>query len=113
MRWIAKKPLKEVLQSLIESHATESGEDKVKALTTSLDWAEPRLWWYGVKKSYCDDYKDGTIVGYDEPIHPLGLQGLKETDHGYVFFKKADTEYLGRAPTKYWAVKALAEARHA
>ena len=92
---------------LLNSHEKEDPDEKYTELVSALHAGEQRLWWYRILKSYCDDYKDGAIVGYDEALPPIGLQGLKETDHGYVFFKKADIEYLGKAPEIYKRVQQL------
>lgn len=110
MRWTAKTPQKKVLAMLLASHMYSSNSMKSSILCCAIGKAEEVLWWYLVEKSYCDDYNDGAVVGYDEPISTRGLHGLRETDHGYVLFKKADTKYLGRAPAKYAAVKSLQEA---
>lgn len=108
MRWTAKTPQKEVLAMLHMTHTP--GADKLGMLCRAIASAEEVLWWYLVKKSYCDDYADGAVVGYDEPLPKIGLQGLRPTDKGWQLFKKADTKYLGRAPAKYAAVKSLQEA---
>jgi len=110
MRWIAKVSQKHVLNMLLNSHEKEDPEEKYAELVNALHAGEQYHWWYRILKSHCDDYNNGAIVGYDEPLPDVGLQGLKETDHGYVFFKKADTHYLGRSPMRVEMVEALVEA---
>jgi hypothetical protein len=111
MRWTGKAKQPEVLNALIKTHQIGDTKEKLSMLADAIKDGDPRHWWYRILKSHCSDYQDGAIVGYEEPIHSNGLQGLKETDHGYVFFKKADIQYLGMATMRWQAVKALAEAR--
>lgn len=109
MRWAGRVAAKHVLYMLIKSHEVSDPEEKYMELCGAIRAGEQRLWWYRIMKSYCEDYKDGAIVGYDEPLPDIGLRGLKETDHGYTFFKKADTQYIGRAACNCNEVRALAE----
>lgn len=109
MRWAGRAAAKHVLNMLLKSHEVSDPEEKYTELCAANRAGEQRLWWYRIRKSYCEDYKDGEIVGYDEPLQDIGLQGLKETDHGWTFFKKAETEYLGRAACKVDEVQELAK----
>ena len=107
MRWAAKVSQKHVLNMLIRSHQKNDPEEKIMELSGALIAGEQRMWWYRVLKSYCADYKDGAIIGYDEPVGDCGLTGFDESK--WSFFKKADIEYLGRAPMVVSAVQRLAE----
>lgn len=109
MRWAGRIAAKHVLNMLLKSHESCDPEEKYTELCAACYAGEQRHWWYRILKSYCEDYKDGAIVGYDEPLPDTGLHGLQETDHGYTFFKKADIEYLGRAACKANEVRELAE----
>lgn len=105
MRWAGSSTAKRVLDMLIRSHAATDDEEKYTELCAANFAGEQRLWWYKIMKSHCKDYSDGQIVGYDEPIGNQGLMGLDEVN--WKFFKKADIQYIGRAPCKYGSVKAL------
>ncbi len=111
MRWSGRVAAKHVLNMLLKSHEVSDPEEKYTELCAANYAGEQRLWWYRILKSFCDDYKDGAIVGYDEALPDIGLQGLKDTDHGYIFFKKADVKFLGKAPCKVCKVQALAKAK--
>lgn len=108
MRWAGRIAAKHVLNMLVKSHHVSDPEEKYMELCGAIRAGEQRLWWYRIMKSYCEDYKDGNIVGYDEPLQDTGIQGLKATAHGWAFFKKAETEYLGRAACKVSDVQQLA-----
>lgn len=105
MRWAGKIAAKHVLDMLARSHNTSDPEEKYTELCAANRAGEQHLWWYKILKSHCKDYSDGQIVGYDDPIGDQGLQGFDEENRH--FFKKADIQYLGRAPCKHDAVTAL------
>ena len=68
VRWTAKVSQKHVLNMLLNSHEKDNPEEKYTELVSALHAGEQRLWWYRILKSYCDDYKDGAIVGYEEAM---------------------------------------------
>jgi hypothetical protein len=110
MRWTAKVSQKHVLGMLIRSHQKNDREEKFMELFGALVAGEQRMWWYRVLKSYCADYKDGAIIGYDEPVGDCDLQGFDEEN--WSFFKKADIKDLGRAPMVVSAVQRLTGLEH-
>jgi len=61
------------------------------------------LYWYKVLKSYDAAYPEGRVFGTDDRYSDDIAYGINDCQ----FIKRADLQYLGRAPKDVDAVKAL------